>query len=180
MRKSSKGRPAPARAAAGPAPPAEGHRHPVRPAQHAHAPASRPRLRRLGHQSIDAYDTDRSRMGTATGESIEDHIHTVELYGDLADRALAYGGHALSRRAQSYLPVINAGNGADEHPTQALVDIFAIRQMRGPIETLSIALSSDSRARFAISFVKMLRLRRRSVSRCAACRTPRSTRRCGR
>jgi hypothetical protein len=48
-------------------------------AARARASASRPRLRRLGHQSIDAYDTDRSRMGTATGESIEDHIHTVEL-----------------------------------------------------------------------------------------------------
>jgi aspartate carbamoyltransferase catalytic subunit len=81
-------------------------------------------------------------------------------------------------------PELSAGHQcrqrADEHPTQALVDIFAIRQMRGPIETLSIALSSDSRARFAISFVKMLRLRRRSVSRCAACRTPRSTRQCAR
>ncbi|CAH1650613.1 Aspartate carbamoyltransferase [Hyphomicrobiales bacterium] len=113
---------------------------------------------RLGHQSIDAYDTDRSRMGSSTGESIEDHIHTVELYSDL----LVVRSHREDMPYRvgrlSYLPVINAGNGADEHPTQALIDIFAIRQMRGELETLSIALSSDTRARFAVSFVKMLSL----------------------
>lgn len=113
---------------------------------------------RLGHQAIDAYDTDRSRMGSATGETIEDHIHTVELYSDL----LVVRSHREDMPYRvgrlSYLPVINAGNGADEHPTQALIDLFAIRQMRGEIETLSIALSSDTRARFAVSFVKMLRL----------------------
>ncbi|WP_089176056.1 hypothetical protein [Bosea sp. AS-1] len=113
---------------------------------------------RLGHQSIDAYDTDRSRMGTSTGESIEDHIHTVELYSDLlvVRSHLEDMPYRVSRL--SYLPVINAGNGADEHPSQALIDLFAIRQMRGEIEKLSIALSSDTRARFAVSFVKMLRL----------------------
>lgn len=113
---------------------------------------------RLGHQSIDAYDTDRSRMGTATGESIEDHIHTVELYSDLLIVRSHLEDMPYRVGRLSYLPVINAGNGADEHPSQALVDIFAIRQMRGAVENLSIALSSDSRARFAISFVKMLRL----------------------
>ena len=113
---------------------------------------------RLGHQSIDAYDTDRSRMGTSTGESIEDHIHTVELYSDLlvVRSHLEDMPYRVSRL--SYLPVINAGNGADEHPSQALIDLFAIRQMRGEIEKLSIALSSDTRARFAVSFFKMLRL----------------------
>ncbi len=113
---------------------------------------------KLGHQSLDAYDTDRSRLGTSTGESIEDHIRTVELYSDLlvvrsAEEEMPYRVARLS-----YLPVINAGNGADEHPSQALIDLFAIRQMRGEPETLSIALSSDTRARFAVSFVKMLRL----------------------
>ncbi|MDX3807916.1 hypothetical protein ACXIUS_00620 [Bosea thiooxidans] len=113
---------------------------------------------RLGHQSIDAYDTDRGRMGSSTGESIEDHIHTVELYSDLliVRSHLEDMPYRVSRL--SYLPVINAGNGADEHPSQALIDLFAIRQMRGAIEKLSIALSSDTRARFAISFAKMLRL----------------------
>ena len=113
---------------------------------------------RLGHQSIDAYDTDRSRLGTSTGESIEDHIHTVELYSDLLVVRSHMEDMPYRVSRLSYLPVINAGNGADEHPSQALVDIFAIREMRGEIEKLSIALSSDTRARFAVSFVKMLRL----------------------
>jgi aspartate carbamoyltransferase catalytic subunit len=113
---------------------------------------------RLGHQSLDVFDTERSRMGTSTGESIEDHIRTVEAYSDL----IVVRSHTESLPYQigrlSYLPVINAGNGADEHPTQALIDLFAIHKMRGPVQGLSIALSSDTRARFALSFVKMLRL----------------------
>jgi len=113
---------------------------------------------RLGHQSIDAYDTDRSRIGTSTGESIEDHVHTVELYSDLLVVRSHQEDMPYRVSRLSYLPVINAGNGADEHPTQALVDVFAIRQMRGEIEKLSIALSSDTRARFAVSFVKLLRV----------------------
>lgn len=113
---------------------------------------------RLGHQSLDAYDTDRSRIGNTTGESIEDHIHTVELYSDLLVVRSHMEDMPYRVARLSHLPVINAGNGADEHPTQAMIDLFAIRQMRGDIETLSIALSSDTRARFAVSFVKMLRL----------------------
>lgn len=113
---------------------------------------------RLGHQSLDAYDTDRTRIGTTAGESIEDHIRTVELYSDLLVVRSAQEEMPYRVARLSYLPVINAGNGADEHPSQALIDLFAIRQMRGDIEKLSIALSSDTRARFAVSFVKMLRL----------------------
>ncbi|SFI00883.1 aspartate carbamoyltransferase [Bosea sp. OK403] len=113
---------------------------------------------RLGHQSLDVYDTDRSRMGSATGETLDDHIRTVEAYSDL----IVVRSHTESLPYQvgrlSYLPVINAGNGADEHPTQALIDLFAIHKLRGDVKDLSIALSSDTRARFALSFVKMLRL----------------------
>lgn len=112
----------------------------------------------LGHQSLDVYDTERSRMGSATGESIEDHIRTIEAYSDL----IVVRSHMESLPYQigrlSYLPVVNAGNGADEHPTQALIDLFAIHKLRGPVSQQSIALSSDTRARFALSFVKMLRL----------------------
>jgi aspartate carbamoyltransferase catalytic subunit len=113
---------------------------------------------RLGHQSLDVYDTERSRMGTAAGESLEDHIRTIEAYCDL----IVVRSHMESLPYQigrlSYLPVVNAGNGAEEHPTQALIDLFAIHKLRGDIGGLSIALSSDTRARFALSFVKMLRL----------------------
>jgi len=113
---------------------------------------------RLGHQAIDVYDTERSRMGTATGESLDDHIRTIEAYSDL----IVVRSHMESLPYQigrlSYLPVVNAGNGADEHPTQGLVDVFSISQMRGDPAGLSIALSCDTRARFALSFVKLLRL----------------------
>ncbi|HRE20611.1 MAG TPA: hypothetical protein PKW21_06215, partial [Rhabdaerophilum sp.] len=113
---------------------------------------------RLGHQAIDAHDTERSRMGTTTGESLEDHIRTIEAYSDLivVRTHVEELPYRISRL--SYLPIINAGNGADEHPTQAFVDVYAIRMLRGPIGELSIALSCDTRARFALSFVKLLRL----------------------
>lgn len=113
---------------------------------------------RLGHQAIDAHDTERSRMGSTTGESLEDHIRTIEAYSDLivVRTHIEELPYRISRL--SYLPIINAGNGADEHPTQAFVDVYAIRMLRGPIGDLSIALSCDTRARFALSFVKLLRL----------------------
>jgi len=113
---------------------------------------------RLGHQAIDTHDTDRSRMGAATGESLEDHIRTIEAYSDII--VVRSPAEELPYRISrlSYLPIINAGNGADEHPTQAFVDVYAMRVMRGPVDDLSIALSCDTRARFALSFVKLLRL----------------------
>ena len=113
---------------------------------------------RLGHHSIDAFDPDRGRMGTNTGESFDDHVRTIEAYSDLIVVRSAQEMTPFEIARLSNVPVINAGNGADEHPTQAMIDLYAIRQMRGPLEGLSIALSSDTRARFAVSFVKMLRL----------------------
>lgn len=113
---------------------------------------------RLGHQSIDTHDTERSRMGQTTGESIDDHIRTIEAYSDLFVVRSHQEDLPYRIARMSYLPVINAGNGSDEHPTQALVDLYAIRMLRGTISEQAIALSCDTRARFAISFVKLLRL----------------------
>ena len=113
---------------------------------------------RLGHQSIDVFDPERSRMGHAGGESVDDHIRTIEAYSDLIVVRSHQENLPYRIARLTYLPVVNAGNGADEHPTQALVDLYAIYKMRGAISGLSIALSSDTRARFALSFVKMLRL----------------------
>ena len=113
---------------------------------------------RLGHQSIDVFDPDRSRMGHATGETVEDHIKTVEAYSDLIIVRSHLEDLPYKVARLSYLPIINAGNGSDEHPTQALIDIYAIYKMRGDLSKLSIALSCDTKARFAVSFVKMLRL----------------------
>lgn len=113
---------------------------------------------RLGHQSIDVFDPERSRMGHTVGESIDDHVRTIEAFSDLIVVRSHLEDLPYKVARLSYLPVVNAGNGADEHPTQALVDLYAIYKMRGDITRLSIALSSDTKARFAISFVKMLRL----------------------
>ncbi|MGL4634852.1 MAG: hypothetical protein ACRCWF_02630 [Beijerinckiaceae bacterium] len=113
---------------------------------------------RLGHQSLDVFDTERGRIGNAAGESMEDHIRTIEAYTDLIVVRSHQEDLPYKVARMSYLPVINAGNGADEHPTQALIDLYAICRLRGAPQTLSIALSCDSRARFAVSFVKLLRI----------------------
>ena len=113
---------------------------------------------RLGHGSLDAYEPDKGRMGTASGESLEDHIRTVAAYSDLIVVRSPREGMPAFVAGIGGAPVINGGNGADEHPTQALVDVFSIQEMRGDPRELSIALSCDLRARFALSFVKLLGL----------------------
>lgn len=113
---------------------------------------------RLGHHCVDALDTERGRMGSSTGESLSDHVRTLERYVDLMVVRSAHEDMPRRIADMTHLPVINAGNGADEHPSQAIVDLFAIKRMRGDIEGLSVALSSDTHARFALSFVKLLRL----------------------
>ena len=68
--------------------------------------------------------------------------------------------------AKSQTPVINAGDGWNEHPTQALIDIFALRRGLGTIRGKSIAFGGDPRGRTVRSLVQLLRLkdRRRSCS----------------
>jgi aspartate carbamoyltransferase catalytic subunit len=59
--------------------------------------------------------------------------------------------------AKSQKPVINAGDGWNEHPTQALVDIFALRRGLGSIKGRSIAFGGDPRGRTVRSLVELLR-----------------------
>jgi aspartate carbamoyltransferase catalytic subunit len=55
------------------------------------------------------------------------------------------------------VPVINAGDGWNEHPTQALSDIYALRRSIGPLRGASVALVGDPRGRTVRSFVRLLR-----------------------
>jgi aspartate carbamoyltransferase catalytic subunit len=112
-----------------------------------------------GHHAIDLYETEKARMGKTHGESFEDHVQTVSQYCDLII-ARSNDETMPKRIAQiSHVPVINAGNGVGEHPTQAMVDIFTIEEHLGCRQDISIALSCDPLARHALSFVKLLSLR---------------------
>jgi aspartate carbamoyltransferase catalytic subunit len=77
------------------------------------------------------------------GESIADMVRVVSGYADaIALRHPQVGAAEMAAEA-SPVPIINAGDGAGEHPTQALIDVYTIRKELGRLEDLNIALVGD-------------------------------------
>lgn len=79
----------------------------------------------------------------AKGESIEDTIRMVQNYADIIVLRHWESGAAHRAAAVAAVPIINAGDGNREHPTQALLDVFTIRRELGRIDGLSIGLVGD-------------------------------------
>ncbi|RME99007.1 MAG: aspartate carbamoyltransferase [Chloroflexi bacterium] len=79
------------------------------------------------------------------GETLADTIRTVEQYSDVIVLRHPEVGSAQVAADYSDIPVINAGDGAGEHPTQALLDLFTIREEMGRIDGLKIAMVGDLR-----------------------------------
>lgn len=97
---------------------------------------------RLGGQVISAQDAGVS-SSAAKGESVEDMVRVVSGYADLIVlRHPACGAAARAARV-SAVPVINAGDGAGQHPTQALLDLYTIRAELGRIGGLHVGLAGD-------------------------------------
>jgi len=95
----------------------------------------------------------------AKGESLEDTIRTVEGYADVIVLRHPEVGAAARAAAATEKPVLNAGDGAGEHPTQALLDLFTIRKERTRIEGLTVALEGDLRhGRTVHSLARLLAL----------------------
>jgi aspartate carbamoyltransferase catalytic subunit len=77
------------------------------------------------------------------GEILEDTIKTISKYADcIVLRYYEEGGAAIAAHVSS-VPIINAGDGAGQHPTQALLDLFTINDELGQIDGLSVALVGD-------------------------------------
>lgn len=97
---------------------------------------------RLGGQVISQESASVS-SSTAKGETIEDTIRIVNEYADaIVIRHPEMG--AAERAAQaSRIPVINAGDGPGEHPTQSLLDLYTIEKEIGKIDGISIAFVGD-------------------------------------
>jgi len=77
------------------------------------------------------------------GETLADTIRTVSLYADIiVIRHKADGAAKLAQRF-SKVPVINAGSGSQEHPTQALLDLLTIKEVKGKIDGLNVGLTGD-------------------------------------
>jgi aspartate carbamoyltransferase catalytic subunit len=79
------------------------------------------------------------------GENLADTVRTVENYSDVM--ALRHPLEGAARLASEFarIPIINAGSGAEEHPTQALLDLYTIKKEKGKIDGLKMAFVGDLR-----------------------------------
>lgn len=110
-------------------------------------PSTRTRLsfesaaHRLGAQVLGFADPE---VTSATkGETLHDTIKMVENYADVIVMRHPTAGAATEAAAVSAVPVINAGDGPHEHPTQTLVDLYTIKKSQGKISGLKIAMVGD-------------------------------------
>lgn len=91
------------------------------------------------------------------GETLEDTIRIVGGYADAIVLRHPEIGAAARAAAVSPVPVINAGDGAGEHPTQALLDLYTIRQELGRLDNFTIAMAGDLRyGRTVHSLIRLL------------------------
>ena len=79
------------------------------------------------------------------GENLADTVRVVENYADAIVLRHPLEGSARLAAEFTSKPVINAGSGAEEHPTQAMLDLYTIRREKGRIDGLNIALMGDLR-----------------------------------
>jgi len=91
------------------------------------------------------------------GETLADTVRTLEQYSDAIVLRHPQIGSAKLAADYSAVPVINAGDGAGEHPTQALLDLFTIREELGHVDGLRVAMVGDLRnGRTVHSLTKLL------------------------
>jgi aspartate carbamoyltransferase catalytic subunit len=97
---------------------------------------------KLGGRTIGT-DNAREFSSAAKGETLEDTIRIVSGYADVI--VLRHNEEGAARRAAavSAVPVINAGDGPGQHPTQALLDLYTIRDEIGHIDGIKIAMVGD-------------------------------------
>ena len=97
---------------------------------------------RLGGQTMGT-DNAREFSSAAKGETLEDTIRIVSGYADVIVLRHYEEGAAKRAASVSSVPVINAGDGPGQHPTQALLDLYTIRDELGRIDGLNIAMVGD-------------------------------------
>ncbi len=78
------------------------------------------------------------------GESLEDTIRMVEAYSDIIVMRHPQPGSAEIAANTSKVPFINAGDGGNEHPTQALIDAYTIHRHKGRLDNLNVVFGYDS------------------------------------
>ena len=79
----------------------------------------------------------------AKGETLEDTIRVLNGYGDVIVIRHSETGAARKAAAVSQIPVINAGDGTGQHPTQSLLDLYTIQKELGAIDGISVSMVGD-------------------------------------
>ena len=79
----------------------------------------------------------------AKGESVSDTIRVISSYADICAIRHPKEGAALVAASKSEIPVINAGDGGHQHPTQTLTDLLTIHSLKGRLDNLTIGLCGD-------------------------------------
>ena len=77
------------------------------------------------------------------GESVSDTIRVISSYADICAIRHPKEGAALVAASKSTIPVINAGDGGHQHPTQTLTDLLTIRSLKGRLDNITIGLCGD-------------------------------------
>jgi aspartate carbamoyltransferase catalytic subunit len=95
----------------------------------------------LGGSSIGIADLKSSSV--EKGESLADTIRVIDLYSDVILLRHPLDGSSRFAAELSKSPIINAGSGSEEHPTQALLDLYTILKEKGKIDGLSVAIVGD-------------------------------------
>jgi aspartate carbamoyltransferase catalytic subunit len=96
---------------------------------------------RLGAKVIGFSST--ASTSVSKGESLKDTILTVSNYSDIIVMRHPIDGSARYASEVSPVPVINAGDGANQHPTQTLLDMYSIQKTQGKLDNLNIAFVGD-------------------------------------
>lgn len=129
------------------------------PAEYAHAcdgkvlatcfyePSTRTRLSfesamiHLGGQVVGF--SDAANSSASKGESVSDTIRIISCYADICAMRHPKEGAPMVAAEKSDIPVINAGDGGHQHPTQTLTDLLTIRTLKGRLDHLTIGLCGD-------------------------------------
>jgi aspartate carbamoyltransferase catalytic subunit len=90
----------------------------------------------LGFSSADS-------SSAAKGESVSDTMRVLSCYADICAMRHPKEGAPLVASMHSSIPVINAGDGGHQHPTQTLTDLLTIRSLKGRLDSLTIGLCGD-------------------------------------
>ena len=95
----------------------------------------------LGGSVLGFHSADSS--SATKGESVSDTIRVISCYADICAMRHPKEGAPLVASEKSLIPVINAGDGGHQHPTQTLADLLTIRSLKGRLDNLTIGLCGD-------------------------------------